>query len=198
MNKHHHLDPSPEGMTKRVHKAVLRLLLLLTLTTTSALPIAQAAEPIPTEAYGDAGTLTYTGFIRGSITFHSSECAHLNNALAMELPYQPRYPEHTARQPPTPGPHMIITALPAQVVLALDNRHKTPTNTFLGSFLGTEQPGPRLTWGDKGGKWYFTFHNYKLWSNDPMAKSDETITLNGTVTCLYDVKGREKPITPLP
>lgn len=196
MNQYLHLDPSPQGKTKRIDKAALRLFLLLGLT--SALPIAQATAPIPAEAYGDAGTLTYTGFIRGSVTFHSSECAHMNQALSMELPYQPRYPEQAPRQLPTPGPHMIISVLPAQVVLTLDNRHQNATNTFMGSFLGTEQPGPRLTWGENGGRWFFTFHNYKLWSNDPMAKSDETIILNGTVTCLYDGKGREKPITPLP
>lgn len=198
MNQYPRRAPNPQSMTNRAGKAVLRLLLLLTLTGT--LPITQAAEPILAEAYGDAGTLTYSGFISGSITFHSSECAHLGHELTMELPYQPRYPKQAPRQPPTPGPHMIITKLPAQVLLTLDNRNQTVTNTFMGSFLGAVQPGPSLAWGENGGKWYFTFHNYKLWSNYTMVnpKSDETISLNGTITCLYEVKGREKPITPLP
>lgn len=196
MNQYPRPTPNPQCMTKRIGGAVLSWLLLLTLTGT--LSIALAGGPIPAEAYGDAGTLKYTGFISGSITFHSSECAHLGHELTMELLYQPQYPEQAPRQPPTPGPHMIITKLPAQVLLTLDNRNQTVTNTFMGSFLGDVQPGPSLAWGEDGGKWHFTFHNYKLWSNNLEAKSDESITLNGTVTCLYEVKGRGKPIPPCP
>lgn len=195
MNQSPRLAPNPQSITKRLHKAVLRLFLLLTLT--GNLSIAQAGGPIPAEAYGDAGTITYSGFASGSIAFHSSECTHLGHTFGgMQLPYQPRYPEHAPRPLPTPGPYMSITPFVPAVTLGLNNRHKTTTNTFMGVKGGTN---PGLSWGEKGAVWHVTFNNFRLWDNeDPTRKTPRSITLNGTVTCLYDGKGREKPITPLP
>lgn len=192
MTGRHMLNLAQESAMTRGYKATLRLLLLLILTAVP--PFAQAGGPIPAEAYGDAGTLTYTGFISGSISFHSSQCTYINHVLAMELPYRPRYPEHTPPQPPPPGPHLTISFSPPQVLLGLDSRQRTLTNTFL-----TINHPTGVTWAKHQGAWRVTFTNFEIWDLEGAdLKKPRSIILNGTVTCLYEVDGREKPITPLP
>jgi hypothetical protein len=167
---------------------------LLGVALIGPITIAKAGPKLPDEATGNAGTLSYSGFTSGKITFHSSECAHINNALVMTFPYQPRYPDNIQPPPPDPGPYLLFSSPGYGVSLRLNIRDQTATNTFL-SMNGSDG----ITWGEKHGIWFVTFNNFKIYDyEDMLGKKPRPITLNGTLTCLYDEKDRNKPITPYP
>ncbi|WP_156521258.1 hypothetical protein [Halothiobacillus diazotrophicus] len=185
--------------TKNIQKMLLNRpgvlsIALLGIALIGSITITKAAPKLPDEATGNAGTLSYSGFISGKITFHSSECAHINNTLGMTLPYQPRYPDNIQPPPPDPGPYLLFSSPGHGVDLRLNIRNQTATNTF----FSMNRPAG-ITWGSKQGIWFVTFNNFEIYDSEyKVGKEARPITLNGTLTCLYDEKDRYKPITPYP